>query len=53
MMDDENYFGLTEYKMHSDVGRYREAVGPISTAKLSRDMKSRDMTSCNMKFSFS
>ena len=34
----------------SDGGRYREAVGPILTAKWSRDMKSRDMTSRNMKF---
>ena len=30
-----------------------EAVGPILTAKWSCDMKSRDMTSRNMKFSFS
>ena len=35
----------------SDGGRYREAVGTILTAKWSREMKSRDMTSRNMKFS--
>ena len=37
----------------SDGGRYREAVGPILTTKWSRDMKSCEMASRYMTFSFS